>query len=182
MPGLGASAAVIDFTTASLGTHTDYVEDGFVFDKVRIVSASCAGKASRNCGAENAFRDTTMTRVGGGNFSLNSLWFSILSPASPVKLVSNKGDVTFALGDILGGLAIELSRGQVADLSGNSQFRNISFLKIVDLSLGAAGTGHFKGNMRFDELDVAPVPLPAAGLLLVAGLGGLGMVRRRRKV
>lgn len=184
VPGVSASAAVIDFTAASLGTHTGYVEDGFAFDKVRVVSASCASKAKQNCGAENAFRDTTMTRVGGGNFNLNSLWFSIVSPASPLKLVSDKGSVTFGIGDILGSLSIEMAKGYVTDLSENSAFKNISFLKIVDLSLGETGTGHFKGNLRFDDLDVtevAPVPLPAAGVLMLAGLGGFAMVRRRKQ-
>lgn len=184
-PGMGASAAVIDFSNASLGTHTGYVEDGFVFDKVRVVSASCANKPKQNCAAENAFRETTLTRLGGGGFTVNSLWFSIVSAASPVKLVSDKGSVTLAVGDMLGGLAIQMAKGYAADLSRNGVFQNIGFLKIVDLTLGDPGTGHFKGNLRFDDLDVtevAPVPLPAAGGLMLAGMGGFAMLRRRKRL
>lgn len=51
----------------------------------------------------------------------------------------------------------------------------------MDLSLGAEGTGHARGNLRFDDLDVAPVPLPAAGVLLIAGLDGFALVRRRKQ-
>lgn len=39
-------------------------------------------------------------------------------------------------------------------------------------------------NLSFDGFDVAavglaPIPLPAAGLMLLAGLGGLGALRRK---
>ena len=34
---------------------------------------------------------------------------------------------------------------------------------------------------RFPGDDVAPVPLPAAGWMLMAGIGGMGVLRRRRK-
>jgi len=30
--------------------------------------------------------------------------------------------------------------------------------------------------------NVAPIPLPAAGFLLIGALGGLGLMRRRRKI
>lgn len=36
-------------------------------------------------------------------------------------------------------------------------------------------------NVNFKLTDIAPIPLPAAGWLLFAGLGGLGVLARRRR-
>lgn len=36
-------------------------------------------------------------------------------------------------------------------------------------------------SWRVQSLQIAPVPLPATGLMLVGALGGLGLLRRRRK-
>lgn len=181
----GASAAVIDFDGSSLGTHTGYVEEGFTFDKLRLVSASCASKPVQPCAAENAFVDTTMTHIGGNTFNVSSLWFSLVSTVSPFTLVTDKGTASFAIGDLLNGTVIQQGKGYILDLAANSLFANVSFLKIVDSSLGQAGTGKGKGNMRFDNIDVtanpAPVPVPAAGALLIGGLAGLATLRRRRK-
>lgn len=41
--------------------------------------------------------------------------------------------------------------------------------------------GGFREAYTLDDLTTAPVPLPAALPLLLAGLGGLAMVRRRKK-
>lgn len=41
---------------------------------------------------------------------------------------------------------------------------------------GTGGSANFKVS-----IDIAPVPLPAAGMLLVGALGGLGAMRRRKK-
>lgn len=179
MPAVGASAAVIDFDSASLGTHTNYVEDGFTFDKVRVVRAYC-DNGSKPCGSENQFADSTLTRVGGGLFDLTSMWISLVT-GTPITLVTDHGSTSYGIGSAAGSQSIEINKGYVLDFSGHSLFQNISFLKIVDGTLGTAGTGVFKGNLRFDDIDVAPVPLPAAGVLLLAGLGGLALVRRRKQ-
>ena len=39
---------------------------------------------------------------------------------------------------------------------------------------------HDEFKIRQIGVELAPVPLPAAGFLLLAGLGGLGLARRRR--
>lgn len=47
-------------------------------------------------------------------------------------------------------------------------------------------TAEFPTSTSFDGYDVskvsiAPVPLPAGGLMLLGGLGGLAALRRRKK-
>ncbi|MGR3655540.1 VPLPA-CTERM sorting domain-containing protein, partial [Paracoccus sp. (in: a-proteobacteria)] len=57
------------------------------------------------------------------------------------------------------------------------------YIKLVDATLnefGRSGTTSFDG-FDVDSVSVAPVPLPAAGLMLLAGLGGFGVMRRRQK-
>lgn len=62
----------------------------------------------------------------------------------------------------------------LAGLSGAvTQHYRLTFLQSTD---PRAADGHYSQNL----VTVSPVPLPAAGLMLMAGLGGLGLMRRRR--
>lgn len=62
----------------------------------------------------------------------------------------------------------------LAGLSGAAtQKYRMTFLESAD---PRAKDGHYSQNL----VTVSPVPLPAAGLMLMAGLGGLGLMRRRR--
>ena len=46
------------------------------------------------------------------------------------------------------------------------------------LQFGATGTADTLGGL-IDNVSISAVPLPAAGWMLLAGLGGIAMVRRR---
>lgn len=172
--GLAANegaAAQIDFTGVTPGTYTDYTEDGFVFDEVRIVNGNCDALSGKPCGAENDNETSTMTAVGGGLFDAVSLWFQFLGKGTvnDLTLTTDQGSYTF-LQSVWG----NNDSGQYVTLSDYANiFTGISYLT---LSTGAGG------NVRFDDIlaNPAPVPLPAAGLLLLGGLGVLGAVRRRR--
>ncbi|MEO1027221.1 MAG: VPLPA-CTERM sorting domain-containing protein, partial [Pseudomonadota bacterium] len=48
-------------------------------------------------------------------------------------------------------------------------------------SLNAAGGAIFDGTVGQYKLTVTSVPLPAGAVLLLSGLGGLAIARRRKK-
>jgi len=59
-------------------------------------------------------------------------------------------------------------------------------LKLVDVTVREFGALTGPGTSSFDGFDVnavgvTPIPLPATGLMLLTGLGGLTLARRRRK-
>lgn len=165
-----ASAATIDFTGAPNGPQTDYQEDGFEFDYVRIVSGNCDSASGPECGAENDNESSTLTAIDGSLFDVTSIWFQILGAGNDnvFTLTTDKGTVDFAQP------TYEKNQGYTLDLSSNSIFMDIMYLTITSLG---------NGNIRFDDIeaDLAPVPLPATGLMLLAGLGLFGFARPNRK-
>ena len=61
---------------------------------------------------------------------------------------------------------------------------SFQFLKLVDVTKREfASTTSFDGyDVDSVSVSIAPVPVPAAGGLLLAGLAGLGLIKRRRKI
>ncbi len=104
-------------------------------------------------------------------------------------------EVTYSAGDpdnyhleavdvyaVLSGVATKIGRiltqGGSGSVTGAFAFDSI---KLVDATFDQYGTNtsSFDG-FDVDAVSVAAVPLPAAGVLLLAGLGGLAAVRRRK--
>jgi hypothetical protein len=81
------------------------------------------------------------------------------------------GAVLAAIDPILAGSSKLLTTFDVANSTQNLVF---TWTGSVDTS------GQVNGPVGFD-FAVSPVPVPAAGFLLIGALGGLGLMRRRRK-
>ncbi len=180
---MGASAATIDFTGVAEDTYTNYQEDGYILDYVRVVDGNCTSVSGQPCGAENKNETSTLTQSGGGLFSVSSIWFKFLGSFTQIGFITDKGSVDYVEGVDF----VHNNNGNVLDLSAIAMFQDISYLTIVDVAMTSSQSGN--ANIRFDDIVVsdvpdsppAPVPLPATGLLLLGGLGLLGAARRHRK-
>lgn len=163
--GSSASAAVVSFTGAS-GNQTDYVENGFVLDTARIVNGNCL---SAPCLALNDNESTTITAQNGLTFSVNSFWFQLLGVGNVNTLTVTADGVALALTEAM---FPHNNGGQFIDLSGNPDFQNITSLTFSTFG---------GGNVRIDDIDLTPIPLPAALPLMALGLGAAGFAARRRR-
>ncbi|MDB5661592.1 MAG: sorting protein [Cypionkella sp.] len=103
-------------------------------------------------------------------FTVTSFWFKLLG-ASPAELTvnSSKGGSVVLTEAVYG----KNNDGNFYNLLGNALFTDVEWVTF---------TNSGKGNVRVDDIGTpAAVPLPAAGWLMIAGLGGLAALRRKRK-
>lgn len=175
---ISAHATVIDFeASGSPGTYNnlDYAINGFVFnhtmDNIDISPSaywSSTGPAhSGSFAALNNYGGTgELSLLGGGTFSFQDLWLKgWYGTTSSVSVTGYLG------GSEVGSVSGLLSNGWV-NYAGN--FSSIDKLSIVT-----------NGIFLVDDITVnstmAPVPEPETYAMLMAGLGLLGAVARRRK-
>ena len=102
--------------------------------------------------------------------------------ASGADRSATLGDIRID-GEPVGGLAVSRTEGYLAvgdvDFTRSFEIDGAFAFFFPDRSPRSKVAAQFK--FTDVELPLAPVPLPAAGLLMLAGLGALGAARRRRR-
>ena len=97
------------------------------------------------------------------------------------RLVGHDEAVEISTLDSMGNLVENL--GFVDNTPGAaSKFASLpfSYIRLLDVTSTVFPSSTSFDGYDVDSVAVAPIPLPAAGVLLLAGLGGLAAVRRRK--
>jgi hypothetical protein len=163
-----AQASVIDFETGGFSGDT-FVQNGFVFTSIKngngpvsIPSGQCIDTKCLNI----RNRESVSLTFTGGAFSLSNFFFNTDGRGSGViiSLTLNGPGQLFSFNQ--GGQPFTLAQ-LVAPFTNVTQI----FFRHAD-----------NGTVRIDDIGAVPaaVPAPAAGGLLLLGLGGLAALRRRK--
>ncbi len=133
-------------------------------DSPGIVNGNCLDAP---CLGVNSQDPATLTADAGYTFSVSSFWFQLLGAQTDLTVTTSAGVTTLMAADY--GFS---NGGQFIDVSSNALFQNITSLSFLT-NIGTA---------RVDDLvlDVQPIPLPASAVLLLAGIGGIAVFRRRK--
>ena len=156
-------AATVDFSGAGSQGGGAYVEDGLIFDDVRVVQGNCTSASGPACAGLNKNETSILVSVTDDVFSLDSLWYGVEGKKSVLTITTDLGGL-LVLGASMANTVID--------------FTNLfGFANVSSITFTASG-----GNVRFDDLNISmsAVPLPAAGLLLLGALGGLTVMRKRK--
>ena len=182
LSGLAASsaqAAIINFDGVEQNTLTpvtigDYELSG---PAARIVNGQCG--VDKPCLALNRHEETQLNKVDDSPFTLEAFWFYLSGEKTELTVTTDKGaNVVYKAP------TYEHNTGYVIDLTGNALFEDIRWVKFDNTEPEFFDKNgkllNATGNVRIDDLVVSTVPVPAAGWLMVAALGGMVAMRRRK--
>lgn len=177
-----AHAATVDFEVGA-GSEATATRTSCVIVCTANISADASGAIGTSFSlAEgetsdwfNFFRVDVTSRynLGGGGYDVEAT----LAFSDPGGAVNGSGDGRFytAFGVISVGTLTWDNPFQTVSLANGTEYT-------VELEDGFAIVAGTSANVRARvTLDVAPVPLPASALLLMAGVGGLGIMSYRRR-
>lgn len=199
---VAAVATTITFDSAVGGNpNTPYVENGFSFvpnqgtNDVKCFSNGCLKEVQQGV-------VTTMTKVGGGAFDLTGFYFNLIGQGTRPRGVNDitvtgtfannsTTSLVFKIGDLLNSFTnaavTPATNPSLTNIAFNQGYLvsilNGVFNNVVSVSWTTNSTGVQSAQARLDNVtvaDPAPVPVPAAGLMLLGGLAAMGMARRRK--
>ena len=204
-----AAAATIDFTKASTGTsgtigsitwtmssNIGTPNNSQLFDG-QGSNLSGTGLALERDGygvrssIDNSRKDDEITSIRGGLEAI-TLTFSKAVNVSGVSFLDlfltyagGIGEIGYAVFD--DGTTVSASGTDIANSHGSLRagYASATFAAIKTTSIkffiGLTNDQQGLADGALASVDVAPVPVPGAGLLLLGGLGGLAVVRRARR-
>lgn len=191
-----ASASIVDFDLRSYGDVTHNSGSSVVAESgglsLTISGAAFSGGLTGNgwWGDATAWGNGVGLHAGGRD----SHWVDGYYDEYLLLTFSEEVDLTtaaFAYGDggddwrVLAGNFHGYSAVDSGTLAGSGYGSSVftagidSDVTATQFLIGTTGN-HSEWKLRGVSVEVAPVPLPASGLLLLAGLGGVAAVRRRR--
>lgn len=177
--------------TASSGNAAVLYADKIISDSY----GTCTGSAAQCASDDRLNKSNALGATNGTFYSLGLGGSMVLGfarsmfPAGTVstfeitfnRLVGHDEAVEISTLDSMGNLVENL--GIVDNTPGAaSKFASLpfSYIRLLDVTSAVFPTSTSFDGYDVDSVGVAPIPLPAAGVLLLAGLGGLAAVRRRK--